>query len=152
MKNERGQVSFEFILIVGLVLLMVVTIMPYAMAQHEFNRAIAAARDGAQLGAAMIGLGYKPPDSTFKANNTGPIKIVGMRYEYYGKLYNRSYYNITLRISGPPNTKILERKEIAEEIEDESRRFMNMTFSGKFQHSLRIFTSRYYFQVSYELV
>lgn len=44
--NERGQISVEYILIVGLLLAMILVVYPYALRENELNKAVAAARDG----------------------------------------------------------------------------------------------------------
>ncbi len=45
--DDKGQVSIEFVLVVGAVLTMVIVAIPLILKNAEMNKALSAARDGA---------------------------------------------------------------------------------------------------------
>jgi Flp pilus assembly pilin Flp len=91
-REERGQASIEFILVVGAILVMVVAGIPIIQKNAEMNRGLTAARDGATKGAAMRGLGYAGDGVT--PQPSGAIKILNITPEYQGPSGDLEHYKL----------------------------------------------------------
>ncbi len=98
--NERGQVSIEFILVAGAVLLIAVSMYPFAMQQQELNKAVSAAREGASYGAGLRGMGFTPQGGASLPG--GMVKIEGMVVNKTGTVTgDLEEYQITFFVYAP---------------------------------------------------
>jgi len=101
--NERGQVSIEFIIVAGAVLLVAISIYPFAMQQQELNKAVAAARDGASYGAGLRGMGFTPEGGGSLPG--GVVKIERMDVNRTGMAGDLKEYNINFSVYAPANMR-----------------------------------------------
>jgi uncharacterized protein (UPF0333 family) len=123
-EDNKGQISIEFLLVVGAILTMVVVATPIILKNAEMNRGLTAARDGATKAAAMRGLGF----SSNGGNAAGVVKII------------RIETNITV-IEGAPDTvslgiyaKIpsnLDSTSVCDTIETQAQRYVAYAFTGQ---------------------
>lgn len=151
----RGQVAMEFILIVGLVILIVVAAAPVLQKQNELNKAIAAARDGATFAAGMRGMGYEGKDVTEMPE--GVVKIEGLYLvdktddlsdEEKGRV--QRWYQIRFNVSAPDYMKgntACSGSSIGMTIRKRSISYINYAFYGNWtpEDELKVFTPRFKF-------
>ncbi|MFQ6136400.1 MAG: class III signal peptide-containing protein, partial [Candidatus Hydrothermarchaeales archaeon] len=123
-KLRRGQVSIEFILIVAAILVIVITVLPFISRSAELNKGIAAARDGAQFGAAMRGMGY----SSEGGNPTGVIKIDRVEYTIIDNPSGLDNVSISIYVRGPTE---LNTNSVRGTIRTEAQRYVAYAMTGE---------------------
>ncbi len=149
-QNQKGQASLEFMLIVTIFLLMVVTIYPYVQRENELDEALAAARDGAIYAANDRGMGYACQGCV--RLSSGTIKIINMTLEDRGTDQDgRKCYRIRFYVSVPyyikDNYPYCYNSPIGMSIRREALRFMYKVFHGDWNppNPLEVCTDRYNF-------
>ncbi len=149
-KKEKGQVSLEFIMILGVFLLIVLTLYPHIQRENEFNKALASAMDGAIYAASERGMGYAC--ETCVKLPSGTIKIINMTLEDRGIDQNgRKAYRIRFYISVP--TYIKDRypscynSPVGISIRRQAIRYIYRAFYGSWNppNPLEVCTDRYNF-------
>ena len=121
----RGQISAEYILMVGFMLIIVLVVASSLGEQNELNIAMAAARSGAEEGANMGSFAIYPED-TFSNYTSGKprlltpssIKIRRMNYTNQGfnLTYNRTRIQIRIYASAPSVSSASDRNSIGDRI------------------------------------
>lgn len=99
LRDSRGQISIEFIILVGAIMVMVIAVFPYILRSNELSKAHAAARDGATFAAGMRGLGYK--GGNVNELPSGVVKITGVEMIRVGNYSNLDWYRFSISISAP---------------------------------------------------
>lgn len=97
--DRSGQISIEFIILVGAIMVMVVAVFPFITRANELSKAHAAARDGATFAAGMRGMGYRGSDVNEVA--PGVVKITKVEMVKVGISGNRTHYRFNFHISAP---------------------------------------------------
>lgn len=123
---ERGQVGIEFILMVGLVLLIVITAIPYILQQNELNNGIAAARNGATFAMGMRGLGYA--GSGVQENPLGVLKLDRIEYSVAENATGKDDVYIEIYLKG---SSYLNTASITGTVSTQARRYIAYAFSGQ---------------------
>lgn len=105
----RGQMSAEFIMIAGFMLLVSCSVAIFIGAESELTHAMAAARTGASEGLIADSLSIYP-DETFSSYtqehtrllSTSHVKIVNISYEKkeFNSLYNRTHIQLHIYATG----------------------------------------------------
>jgi hypothetical protein len=153
MSDEKGQISIEFILIVGAVLTMVIVGIPMILKNAEMNRGLTAARDGATKGAAMRGLGF----SSTGGNVAGVVKIINMTPIYKGNTSTGlDKYQLKFYLSVPSDmidNPTCVQSSIGGTIRVQATSFMNYAFAGEYSTGFAAVNGSYYsFTTSCEFV
>lgn len=128
--KERGQVAIEFILVVGAMMVIIMYTFPVLTRNAELNKGIAAARDGAQFGATMRGMGFT---STEIKNPPGVIKIDRIEYDITENPDGVDDVSISIYVRGPPE---LKTSSVMSTIENEAQRFTSKAISGEYTTSV----------------
>ncbi len=136
--KERGQVAIEFILVVGAMMVIIMYTFPVLTRNAELNKGIAAARDGAQFGATMRGMGFT---STEIKNPPGVIKIDRIEYDITENPDGVDDVSISIYVRGPPE---LKTSSVMSTIENEAQRFTSKAISGEYTTSVSARTGEYY--------
>jgi hypothetical protein len=145
--NERGQVSIEFIIVAGAVLLVAISIYPFAMQQQELNKAVAAARDGASYGAGLRGMGFTPEGGGSLPG--GVIKIERMEVNRTGVMIgDLKEYQITFFVYAPTNMRGgtdcgAAGNELGGTIINQSLSYIHRAFYGTWNATIPIVNTSY---------
>ncbi len=150
MSSNRAQVSIEFIILVGALLVMVIAVFPYILKTNELNKALSAARDGATFGAAMRGVGYQ---SGSVEAPPGRIKIKSVTLERQGRCGSLECYRFRIVIMMPSYYSSNSRyvNSIRSTIRNQALRFVYYAFNGDYPPSpiiYRVDTSYYSFNAT----
>ncbi|NOZ77206.1 MAG: class III signal peptide-containing protein [Euryarchaeota archaeon] len=153
MKDKRGQVSVELILVTGLILVMAITTYPYILKQQEMNKAVAAAREGATAGAALRGMGF----STTGGNEMGIVRLEDMTLTKTNTSGERDVYEITFYLSAPDSLKTNSNcwmTSVGNTVRMQARRHIYYAFTGQWVDNLPdgVNTTYYRFTTSCEWV
>jgi len=149
-QRRRAQVSVEFIILVGLMLLIAVSLLPHITKQNELNKAVAAARDGATYGAGIRGLGFTSgndaPEGKIRINN---IEIVDE-----GECGDLHCYSFKIHILAPAYIKsnLNYSTTVGQTILTQSKYSLYYAFNGEYPDGAaigRINTSYYSFGGGY---
>ena len=135
--EEKGQVTIEFTLVVGAILLMTVVVIPMTLKNAEMNRALTAARDGASKGAVMRGLGFEASSG----NETGVVRIINMTPEYVGKTGDLDWYRLRFYVSAPGN---MDQSSLRGTIRQQARSQINYAITGQWDPSFDEVNGSYY--------
>lgn len=151
--DEHGQISIEFILILGAVLTMAIVVIPMVLKSAEMNRGVTAARDGATKGAAMRGLGF----SSGSGNVAGVVKIINITTIYLGNTSTGlDRYQLKFYISAPSNmidNPTCVSSSIGGTIRRQATSSMNYAFTGEYSNNFAAVNGSYYsFTTSCEFV
>lgn len=146
--NNKSQIAVEYILVVGIFVLMVVTLLPYITKQNELNRALAAVRDGATYGAAMRSLGYKA--SSAESLPAGVIRISRVELVNLGTKSGKEAYGFVIHILAPESIKSNSsyRLRLGGTIRTQAYRQLYYVFNGEYPPSSfnwSFSTERFYF-------
>ncbi len=145
LKNKskvRGQSSLEFMLIVGALMVIVMYTFPFVSRNAELNKGIAAARDGAQFGATMRGMGfYSSGTSESNKNLPGVIKIDRIEYDITESSDKIENVSISIYVRGPSE---LKTTSVYATIRSEAQRFVGKAISGDYTTSVSARTGQYY--------
>ncbi len=136
--KERGQVAIEFILVVGAMMVIIMYTVPLVTRHAELNKGIAAARDGAQFGASMRGMGFT---STEIKNPPGVIKIDRIEYDITENPDGVDDVEIWIYVREPPE---LKTSSIYTTIGKEAQRFIGKAISGEYDDAIIARTGEYY--------
>lgn len=136
--KESGQVAIEFILIVGAMMVIIMYTFPVLTRHAELNKGIAAARDGAQFGATMRGMGFT---STEIKNPPGVIKIDRIEYDITENPDGVDDVSISIYVRGPPE---LKTDSVWGTIGKEAQRFIGKAISGEYDDAIIARTGEYY--------
>lgn len=126
----HGQITVEFVLIIGIILPLVLGILSYMGQDIELAEAMASARSGAVEGANIDSFAIYPEDS-FNNNNENhprllsPSSVVIKNIDYRDLGYNASYNKtkIQLRITAScPAVKYQDRNPLGDRINYYARR------------------------------
>jgi uncharacterized protein (UPF0333 family) len=125
-EDNKGQVSLEFILVVGAIMTMTIVGIPMILKNTEMNKGLSAARDGATYGAAMRGVGYA--GSGVSSQPSGVVKID--RIEYTITENPGSLNNVSIRIYAkiPSN---MDTTSICDTIETQAQRYVAYALHGR---------------------
>lgn len=137
MKEEKGQVAMEYILVVGAVLIMALAGMPMILKNAEMNKAMGAARDGATKAAAMRGMGF----STTGGNEAGNVKIWNLTSEFNSSVGSKQRYLIRLYVDIPSN---LPSASVCNVIRRQALSHINYSFYGGWSDNLGDIEGSYY--------
>lgn len=140
--KERGQAAIEFIIIVGAMMVIIMYAFPFITRHAELNKGIAAARDGAQFGASMRGMGFYSSDtSESNKNPPGVIKIDRIEYEITTNATGVDSVEIWIYVRGPPE---LKTDSVYTTIGKEAQRFIGKAISGEYDDAIIARTGEYY--------
>ncbi len=128
MSSNRAQVSIEFIILVGALLVMVIAVFPYILKTNELNKALSAARDGATFGAAMRGVGYQ---SGSVEAPPGRIKIKSVTLERLGRCGSLECYRFRIVVMMPSYYSPYVNS-ITRTIRNQALRFVYYAFNGDY--------------------
>lgn len=148
-REPNAQVAIEFIIIVGIVLLIVVAVTPTILKQQELNKAVSAARDGAAFGASMRGMGYYT--SNIQPENRNPQGIVKIKEiipnsQGIEASTGKEKYQIRIRAVSPNYLSENYKSTIESSIENYARSYVNYAFTGVYQGGFNpVYTSYYRF-------
>ena len=156
--NERGQVSIEFIIVAGAILLISISIYPLALQQQELNKAVTAARDGASYGASLRGMGFTPEGKGSLPGGT--VKIERMTVNKTGAMIgDLEEYQITFFVYAPVNMQGggncgAAGNELGSTIINQSLSSIYRAFYGNWSTvpSGRVNASSYYFTVTCQYI
>lgn len=153
-EDTRGQVALEFILIVGLLTLIVLTAYPVLQKQMELDKALSAARDGAVYGASFRGMSYYT-SGTSQANRNPPgaIKITTVTLIPQGveEGSGKDMYQIKINALGPAYLTAYENT-IEASIKNYARSYVYNAFYGDYQGGFSpVYTSYHRFTFSANL-
>ena len=101
--NEKGQLSIEYILVMGFIFVISVTIVVSAADADELDTAMAAARSGAIEGANMDCFAVYP-EETFENNTykhprlTSPSNVKIVKVDYIDQGYNSTYKKTRIQL------------------------------------------------------
>ena len=105
MIDNRGQVSVEFLILFGVLILMVMLAIAFVAQENELNIAMAAARNGVNEGAATSSSGIYPEDTfrSYSLSKTGllypySVSIVKIDYEDLGYDVNYEKKKIQFKV------------------------------------------------------
>jgi len=154
--SERAQTSLEFVIIVGIFLVMIVSIYPFILRENELNKAVAAARDGASYAVGMRGMGFGH-DGANLPNYTGVIKIVNLTLEDLGTdPSGRKCYRIRFYLSVPEYMKesSCSSSSVGMSVRRQAVRFIYRAFYGNWTppDDLRVCTERFNFTTACSFV
>ncbi|HDH27625.1 MAG TPA: class III signal peptide-containing protein [Euryarchaeota archaeon] len=136
--DEQGQISIEFILILGAVLTMAIVAIPMVLKSAEMNRGVTAARDGATKGAAMRGLGF----SATTDHKTGVVKIINLTSEYNGtSATGLEKYRLRFYVKMSDG---LDKSSVCTSIRQAASSNLNYAFAGKYTTSFAAVDGSYY--------
>ena len=137
--DERGQISIEFILILGAVLTMAIVVIPMVLKSAEMNRGVTAARDGATKGAAMRGLGF----SSGSGNVAGVVKIINMTpiFQDNSTYPDTDWYLLRFYVSIPDN---MPSSSVCGTIAAQARSNLRNAFTGAYNTSGAAVNGSYY--------
>ena len=135
--GEKGQISIEFILILGAVLTMAIVVIPMVLKSAEMNRGVTAARDGATKGAAMRGLGF----SSGSGNVAGVVKIINITPMYLGTSGDLDRYRFRFYVSIPDD---LPGLSVCGTIATQARSNLRYAFTGEYGTSGSAVNGSYY--------
>jgi Class III signal peptide len=137
--DEGGQISIEFILIVGAVLTMTVVAIPMVLKNAEMNRGLAAARDGATFGAGMRGLGF----SYAGGNVAGKVKILNLTpiFKDSTSYPGTDWYLLRFYVSIPD---ALPSSSVCGTIATQARSNLRYAFTGDYGTSTSAVNGSYY--------
>lgn len=151
LEHRRAQVSVEFIIIVGIIMLIVVSLLPYITKQNELNKAVAAARDGATYGAAMRGLGFK--GGGVDAVPEGVIRIERVERVEVNLSHDPPWYLLRIHIAAPSYiVNHANSSSVSRTICNQALRQMYYAFNGEYPNTgntSRVNTSSYSFTCGY---
>jgi hypothetical protein len=153
-RDLRGQVALEFIFLVGLVTLIVITAYPVLQQQVELNKALSAARDGAVYGSSFRGLSYYTSGtSPSNRNPPGVIKLTQVTLISQGveEGSGRKMYQIKINARGPEYLMSYENT-IEASIRNYARSYAYHAFYGRYQGGFSpVYTNNYKFTFSANL-
>ncbi len=141
--DDKGQVSIEFVLVVGAVLTMVIVAIPLILKNAEMNKALSAARDGATMGAGMRGLGY----SSSGGNEPGVVKIINMTPEYQNKVGELDWYRLRFYLSVPSemiDDPTCTQSSIGSTVTNQAMRYTHYAFNGEWLNLVSRVNGSYY--------
>ncbi len=150
--SRKAQVSLEYIIIVGVMLLIVTGIIPIISKHGELNKAVAAVRDGATYGATLRGMGFKPEGD--EDIPEGVIKISGVDLINKGKCGDRHCYMLKIHILAPDYIKSNStyKSSLGSSIRTQALRQLYYAFNGEYPGSSvigSVNTSYYSFTCGY---
>ncbi len=150
MSSNRAQVSIEFIILVGALLVMVIAVFPYILKTNELNKALSAARDGATFGAGIRGVGYQ---SGSVEAPPGRIKIKSVILERLGRCGSLECYRFRIVIMMPSyySSNSSYVNSIRSTIRNQALRFVYYAFNGEYPASsviYRVNTNYYSFNAT----
>ncbi len=150
-RDAKGQVALEFIIIVGLVTLIVVTAYPVLQKQIELNKALTAARDGAAYGASFRGMSYYTSGtSPANRNPPGVLKITKVTLIPQGveEASGKTMYQIRIDVRAPNYLSSYENT-IEASIRNYARSYVYNAFYGRYQGGFSpVYTNYYKFTFS----
>jgi hypothetical protein len=135
--NDKGQVSIEFILIVGAVLTMVIVGIPIILKNAEMNRGLAAARDGATYAVGMVGMGFSEDGS----GEAGVMKITEIELVSMAPFDEKERFVLIIRVDAPDELATINNRNI---IRQQSRSFINNAFTGEYDNTFLWVYGDYY--------
>ena len=151
LREDRGQISIEFIILIGAIMVMVVAVFPFITRANELSKAQAAARDGATFAAGMRGMGYMPGSD--KEIPPGVVKITRVDMVKVGNYSNLDWYRFYISVHAPDyildNTTY--RQSLCGTIANQALRYVYYAFNGRWPSQSTISyvnTARYHFTVS----
>jgi hypothetical protein len=96
--REKGQASLELIIITGVIILIVISILPFVTQQNTLNKAVVAARDGGTYAISMLNMGYTTSFNESISYPTDRWRLTDIDITFDGKVDNVKNYNISLYI------------------------------------------------------
>ncbi len=142
MRDDKGQVSIELILVVGAILTMVLVVIPMVLKNAEMNKGLTAARDGATKGAAMRGMGY----SSDGGNPSGTVKLINMTPIFNSTVGGKERYLLRFYVDIPSN---MDSTSVCGTIRRQALSHLSYSFYGAWSTSFSdVIGSYYIFQAS----
>lgn len=152
----KGQITLEFVLLIGLILLIVMGITSYIGEDVELSQAMAAARSGATEGANIDSFAIYPEES-FNNNidkhprilSPSSVKIININYVNFG--FNTTYNKtrIQLRITAScPTVKSHDQNSLGDRINYYARKKISELFGTSSQTNMAFnptYSNRYVF-------
>ncbi len=144
--KERGQAAIEFILVVGAMMVIIMYAFPFITRHAELNKGIAAARDGAQFGATMRGMGFRGSD--VGETSPGVIKIDRIEYDITENPDGVDDVEIWIYVRGPDYlTSDAAGGTVRDTIRNQARRYIAYTLTGEWPGTVfsnDLLTGEYY--------
>ncbi len=144
-EDDKGQISIEFILIVGAVLTMVIVGIPIILKNAEMNRGLSAARDGATFGAGMRGMGYA--GENVDNQPSGVVKIINITLENQGKISGLDWYRLRFYVSAPNDmidNPTCVSSSVGSTITNQALRYVHYSFNGEWLSLVSRVNGSYY--------
>ena len=96
MKDDKGQISAEFLFLFGVMILIVMLSIVFVAEEHELNTAMASAKNGAIEGIATSSSGIYPKDtfkdySAYKTSLLSPYSVEIINVSYTDLGYDQNY-------------------------------------------------------------
>jgi type II secretory pathway pseudopilin PulG len=153
--GRDSQIAVEFILIVGIVLLIVVAVTPTIMKQQELNKALSAARDGAAFGSSMRGMGFA--GEGVNELPEGIVKIERIALEEQPPEDGKTWYRIRFYISAPNYMKdnsVCSSSSIGMTVRKRSVSYINYAFYGSWtpDDELKVNTTNFKFTTACDFI
>ncbi|WP_457555225.1 hypothetical protein [Candidatus Pyrohabitans sp.] len=143
----RGQISIEFLILIGAIMVMVVAVFPFILSTAELSKAHAAARDGATFAAGMRGLGYRGAD--VDPVPEGAIRVLRVDMVEAGNYNNLTWYRFDITANAPEyiSTNTSYTSSICGTIRTQVLRHVYYAFYGEWPSGSisRVNTARYSF-------
>lgn len=153
LREQRAQTSVELVVLTGVVIVIAFSLFPTILREVELDRALAAARDGAEFAVSMRGMGYDSP--TGKINiPPGAIKIKNLELVDKGMKGTKTKYLIRVYAVAPSYiaSNSTYTNSIGNNIRQYSRGYIYKVFHGSFDPSLNdVETDRFIFSIGYSI-
>lgn len=157
--DVKGQISAEFVLVIGLVLIIVLGIVSFLGEDNELNQVMSAARSGAIEGANMDSFGIYPNDKFNEYNSANSthkrvlgqtsVKIIRINYKK-----NDTAIQLNITASAPSVTNPTDRNALGDRINFYARQSIcesfntvnqtNSLFNPAYSNNYRITTTDVY--------
>ncbi|HEQ78391.1 MAG TPA: hypothetical protein ENI78_02065 [Euryarchaeota archaeon] len=150
--DRKAQAALEYIIVVGVMLLIVTSMLPVITKQAQLSKATAAIRDGATYGAGLRALGFKASKSNYVPDGAIKIKEIGMVNN--GTNGNLKSYMSRIHIIAPDYIKdnSTYTHRVGASVCTQALRQLYYAFNGRYPGGGKIDsvnTSYYYFTCEY---
>ncbi len=152
MKEQRGQTSIELVILTGVIIVIVFSIFPTILREMELNKALAAARDGAEFAISMRGMGYDTPSGNVKGIPPGAMKIANITLApptYACDNTNKTGYQMRLYILVPSYINSTQWDSIELTARQYARGYLYKAFYGEYKpDTANVTTDRFCFTIA----
>jgi uncharacterized protein (UPF0333 family) len=155
--DRKGQITLEFALLIGFILLIIMGITSYLGEDVELNQAMAAARSGAIEGTNINSFAIYPKESFDNNIETHPqllnpstVKIININYKNFGfnSTYNKIRIQLRITASCPTVKNPADRNPLGDRINFYARKRICELFGTSSQTNIAFnpaYSNRYVF-------